>query len=76
MLWRVTKLTTVKNHEKTINILFFPLYFIMAFSKEQHQMNSVSDGTELDVVMWTFLVILYVFAYKDKHYVKEDCDCA
>lgn len=76
MLRRITELTAVKNHEKTVNILFFPLCFIMASSEEQHQINSVLMGTEVHVVMWTFLVILYVSAYKDKHYMKEDCDCA
>lgn len=76
MLQRVTELTAVEKYEKTVNILFFPLYFVMAFSEEQHQMSSVLEGTELNVVTWTFLVILYVAAYKEKHYKKKDCDCA
>jgi hypothetical protein len=44
----------------------------MAFSEEQHQMSSMLEGTELNVVTWTFLVILYVAAYKDKHYMKKE----
>jgi hypothetical protein len=66
MLQRVTELTAVKKHEKTINILFFSLYFVMAFSEEQHQMSPFLEGTELNVVTWTFVAILYVSAYKDK----------
>lgn len=41
MLQRITELTVVEKHEKTVNILFFPLYFVMAFSEEQHQMKLI-----------------------------------